>query len=174
MADKLTTAAPRIAKLLRMVLSSEASEGEWQNAYSLLMAALKEADPGGHEITRRIESPAISEEAIREKIYDEAKKIFEAGRAKGRAEEIESRQRGTAVLASLANIGSRGGVNGYSWREIVGSCLLNKHRIYNSWETDFIESVAGQLANPYSSLSVKQTPIVERIFQRWFNGRITS
>ena len=97
MTDKLTTAAPRIAKLLRMVLSPDVSEGEWQNAYSLLMAALKEVDPGGHEITRRIEAPAISEEVIREKIKDEAKKIFEAGRAKGRAEEIESRQRGAVA-----------------------------------------------------------------------------
>ena len=135
------------------------------------MATLKEVDPGGHEITKRIEAPAISEEAIREKIKDEAKKIFEAGRAKGRAEEIESRQRGVVAIASLANSNDDKGINGYSWREIVGFCLLNKNRIHNVWEANFIESVAGQLANPYSSLTAKQTPIVARIFRSWFNGR---
>jgi hypothetical protein len=172
MTDKLTTAAPRIAKLLRIVLSTSVSDGEWQNAYSLLMASLREVDPGGHTITERIEAPPVSEQAIREKIKDEAKKIFEAGRAKGRAEEVESRQRGALAIASLANIGAGGGVNGYSWREIVGFCLANRHRIYNDWEVNFVESVAGQLAAPHASLSAKQTPIVTRIFQQWFNGRI--
>jgi hypothetical protein len=172
MADKLTTAAPRIAKLLRIVLSPDVSDNEWQNAYTRLMAALQEADPGGHEITRRIEAPPISEEMIKEKIKDEAKRIFEAGRAKGRAEEIESRQRGVAAIASLANINAGDGVNGCSWREIVGFCLANRHRIHSDWEANFIESVAGQLASPYSSLTVKQTPIVARIFRSWFGGRM--
>ena len=79
------------------------------------------------------------------------------------------------MLASLANInigGGGGGVNGYSWREIVGHCLSNRHHIYNAWEINFIESVAGQLASRYASLSEKQKPIVARIFQQWFGGRI--
>jgi hypothetical protein len=172
MTDKLAIATPLIAKLLRLVLSASTPDGEWQNAFTKLMAALQEADPGGHEITKRIEAPPISEEVIKEKIKDEAKKIFEAGRAKGREEEIESRQRGMAIVASLANIGGGGGVNGYSWREIVEHCLINRYRIYNVWERDFIKSVAGQLASTHSSLTPKQTPIVARIFQQWFNGRM--
>lgn len=171
MADKLTTAVPRIVKLLRMVLSPDISDNEWQNAFSLLMTALREVDPGGHEITKRIEAPPISDEAIREKIKDETKKIFEAGRRKGRAEETESRQRGVVAITSLSNNNDKG-VNGYSWREIVGFCLLNKARIHNDWEANFIESVAGQLANPYSSLTTKQTPIVAQIFRSWFNGKM--
>jgi hypothetical protein len=50
--------------------------------------------------------------------------------------------------------------------------MLNKHRILNDWEVNFVQSLADQLSNPYYEPSAKQAPIVRRIFQQWFNGKI--
>ena len=58
-------------------------------------------------------------------------------------------QRSTAITVTNGDVGE--GINGYSWREIVGHCVANKSRIRNNWEANFVQSVAEQLAaSPYS------------------------
>ena len=50
--------------------------------------------------------------------------------------------------------------------------LLNKQHINDGWEVRFVVSAARQLSDPSYELSAKQMPIVCRIFQDWFNGKL--
>jgi hypothetical protein len=162
---KIDPAIPRIVQFLLLALSPGATEGERTNALGMARRELEKVGSDAHELGERIKTPPLSEE--------EMKKIFDAGRAQGRAEEIEHRQRSVTAITAFADGDVGEGINGYSWREIVGHCVLNKHRIRNSWEADFIQSVAEQLAKPYHRLTEKQAPIVRRIFLQWFDGKIT-
>jgi hypothetical protein len=166
--DQLDPKISLIRKLLLVVLSPAAADGEWNNAFEALQRTLKEVDPGGHGLVERLKTPAtppLSQDDLRE--------AYNIG-YQDCAKEIE--QRRSSAIAGTAprtpgDIGA--GYNGYSWREIVGHCVLNKHRILNDWEANtFIPSVADQLSNSYYTLSAKQAPIARRIFQRWFNGKI--
>ena len=150
MADKLSTAIPKIAKLLRVFCSPDATEGEWNNAYTLFAALLQEVDPGGHEITRRIERRRSVKRRSRKRSKPRPRRSSRPAAPRAARKRSKSRNRGVVALASLGqlNTGSKG-INGYGWREIVGHCLANKHRIHNEWETNFIESVAGQMISPY-------------------------
>jgi hypothetical protein len=168
MANKPANEMSRIAQLLLVVLSPGATENERTTAFKLFQQTVRSVDPGGHELAERIKTTPLSEE--------EMQQIFNAGRAQGRAEEIEQRQRSVAAIgiaASFADGDVGQGINGYSWREIVGHCVANKHRIRNTWESNFVQSVAGQLAaSYYSKPTEKQAPILHRIFQTWFNGTL--
>ena len=164
MSGKIDPAIPRIVQFLLLALSPGTTEGERTNAMHMARKELEKAGSDAHELGERIKaSPALSE--------DEMKKIFDAGRAQGRAEEIEQRQRSTAITVANGDVGE--GLNGYSWREIVGHCVANKSRIRNPWESNFVAErrrATGRF--PYSKLTEKQTPIVRRIFLQWFNGTI--
>jgi hypothetical protein len=164
--DKLI-AIPRAAQLLLVALNSGATDGERGNAINAFQRKLKEAGIDGHELVERLKTPPLDEA--------EMQKIFDAGRAQGRAEEIEQRQRSSVAIASASPFadGVGDGVNGYTWRAIVGHCVLNKNLIRNRWEVDFIESVAEQLAMSFRrNPTENQAPILRRIFLRWFNGKI--
>ena len=103
---------------------------------------------------------------------EKLKAAFDAGRARGLAEEAEKRQRAVAVVASLGDFDADG-YNGFSWAEIAGHCLLHKVRIRNDWEANkFLPSVAERLANPTYEISSREAPILRRIFQQWFGGTI--
>ena len=81
---KIEPAIPRIVQLLLVALSPGTTEGERATAFDMLQRTLEKVDPGGHELAERIKaSPALVEEEMRQ--------IFDAGRAQGRAEEIEQR-----------------------------------------------------------------------------------
>ncbi len=82
-------------------------DGDWNNALTMLMATLKEVDPGGHEITKRIEG-----------LDDvEMQEIFDAGREQGRTEVIEQqRTTTTALTAMFDNIGRHGIRQGHAFR----------------------------------------------------------
>jgi hypothetical protein len=131
---------------------------------------LKSINADAHDVVARVKKPLQPElpEAIKEKI----KQAFDAGYARGHAEEFEKRQRAVAAVASLGGFDVHGH-NGFSWSEIAGHCLLNKHRIHNDWEANkFLPSVAERLADPSYAISAREAPILRRIFQTWFNGQI--
>ena len=159
-----TKLPPRIVQLLTLVFSDSASDGERVNALRAFDRYLKRVDGDGHELIEWIQLTPVTDE--------EMQKVFDQGRELGRSEVVDQRQRAAAAVASLVNSNDANGHNGYSWREIVGHCLLNQHLIRNDWEANFVESVAEQLAHPYSTLTQKQTPIVRRIFQTWFRGNL--
>jgi hypothetical protein len=166
--DQLDPKISLIAKLMLVVLSPGAADGEWSNAFEALQRTLKEVDPGGHELVERLKTPAtppLSQDDLRE--------AYNIG-YQDCAKEIEQRRiRAIAVTAPRPPGDIGAGYNGYTWREIIGHCVLNKHRILNDWEANtFIPSVADQLSNPFYTLSAKQAPIARRIFQQWFNGKI--
>ena len=144
MADKEKFDPPTISKLTKLllvVLSPSTLDGEWTNALEALQRILKEVDPGGHELVARLGTASISDE--------EMQRVFDEGRKVGRSEEAEQRRKSmVAVTASYAGGGDAKGFNGYSWREIVGFCLLNNHRIYNDWEVNFIASAAPAIVQP--------------------------
>ena len=163
MPDKLAAVVPRIAQLTRMLASS--SDGEVLAAARALVRTLVGAGLDIHAVVERIEIPPVSDE--------EMQKIFDAGYAERVSDEAEQRHRAVAVVASLADGEVGDGINGYSWREIAGHCLANRQRIRSRWESDrFIPSVAERLANPHYKLSDKEAPILRRIFQTWFSGKI--
>jgi hypothetical protein len=165
MADQLDQKISLIAKLMLVVLSPGAADGEWSNAFEALQRTLKEVDPGGHGLVERIKTTPVTDADMLEMYnngYRDCAKAIE-----------QQRRNALAVTAPRAPGAIDAGFNGYSWREIIGYCVLNKHRISNDWEANtFLPSVADQLSNPYYELSAKQMPIVRRIFQQWFNGKI--
>jgi hypothetical protein len=171
MADKFSTMPPRIVQLLLMAFSHSATDGERSNAMRAFDRYLASVGSDGHDVVEKIKTTPPDEAAMREQLKAEARKIFDAGYAKRVADETEQRQRSAGAIASLTTAGE--GHNGYSWREIVGHCVLNQHRIHNGWEANtFIPSIAAQLTDPSYEVSAKQAPIVRRIFQQWFHGEI--
>ena len=127
MSGKLDPAIPRLVQFLLLALSPGASEGERTNAMNMARKELEKVGSDAHELGERIKASPLSEE--------EMKQIFDAGRAQGRVEEIEQRQRSVTaitVAAPFADGDVGEGINGYSWREIVGHCVANKLRIRNT------------------------------------------
>ncbi len=174
MADKLATALPKIAKILRLVLNTSTPDGDWNNALTMLMATLREVDPGGHEITKLIEAPSsLSEEDM--------KVIFDAGREQGRTEIIEQQRKTTSVLTTMFdNLGSYGGIrqgrisghdthNGYPWSEIAESCHRNANRI-PSKHHGFLEGMADTLTG-HGTISEPQARYLGNLFDQYL-GRI--
>ncbi len=169
MSDKLATALPKIAKMLRLVLNTSTPDGDWNNALTMLMATLKEVDPGGHEITKRIEG-----------LDDvEMQEIFDAGREQGRTEVIEQqRTTTTALTAMFDNIGRHGirqgrisghdTHNGYKFSEIAESCHRNAFRV-PSKHHGFLEGMADQLR--HGTISEPQAKYLGSIFDQYL-GRI--
>ena len=166
MTDKFAAMPPRIAQLLVVIFSPSSAPNERAKALQVVDEYFESIGVDPHEVTERIKTPPTSKEDL--------KRVFDAGRTQGRAEELAQRQRSVVALASLASGDVDEGHNGYSWHEIVGHCVLDKERIRNNWEANFVQSVAEQLAvSPYSVVTAKQAPILRRIFQSWFNGKIT-
>lgn len=163
MADKLDALVPKILPLVRMFGSN--SESEATNALRALVRLLYSAGLDIHALAARIEKPpkSLSEAEMRQ--------IFEAGRAKGREEEIELRQRAVSVIASHVADDISDGYGGYSWREIAGHCLANLQRIPSNHH-GFIESVADRLADG-RELTKPQAEYLRNLFRRHFNGTIT-
>ena len=163
MSEKLNALLPKISPLLRMLGSG--ADGEIVNAVRALLRMLASAGLDIHVLVERLETPPLS--------HDEMQKIFDAGYAKRCADEAEQRRRSAVAVTSFATGDVGDGVNGYSWKEVIGHCLVNKQRIRNAWEANFVESVAEQLASShYSKPTEKQAPILRRIFQSWFDGKI--
>ena len=119
----------KYADLLRRLSSPH--DNEIINAVHLLIKALTTDGRDLHYVATLVET-------------DEARmqRIFDAGREKGKAEEIEARQRSVVALsaASPFDDGIGEGINGYSWEEVVGHCVLHKPRL-SKWERGFVESV---------------------------------
>ena len=171
MADKFANMPKRIRHFWVVAFSPSSADGERMKAIHEVDQYLKSINADGHDVVARVEKPPQPElpEDIKAKIKD----AFDAGYAKGHADECEKRQRAVAVVASLGGFDAAGH-NGFTWAEIAGHCLLNKHRIRNGWEADqFLPSVAERLADPSYRISAKEAPILRRIFQTWFNGQIT-
>ena len=168
MTDQLNPKISLITKLLLVVLSPAAADGEWNNAFEALQRTLKEVDPGGHGLVERLKTPATPPLS-----HDDLREAYSIG-YQDCAKEIEQRRSSAIAVTAPRTPGDIGaGYNGYTWREIVGHCVLNKHRILTWSEAeDFVQSLADQLSNPYYEPSAKQAPIVRRIFQQWFNGKI--
>ncbi len=162
MTDKLDIALLKIKQMLLVVFDQGASDGERLNAINAARRCLANVDSDGHELVERILS------------QEDMQRILDHGREQGRAEEIEQRHRAMVAVSGPIGIGDVGaGINGYSWREIVGHCAANRQRVHNAWESNFIESVAEQLGNShYSKPTEKQALIVRRIFMHWFGGQI--
>ena len=171
MADELDQKIPLIAKLLLVVLSSRAAEGEWSNAFEALLRILKEVDPGGHALVERITTPPITEEDM--------KLIFDAGRQAERA--TLEQHRGAAAPApffsnnGLGNVGrssiysfedhdrvaGRDVFNGQRWVDIANHCAANLNRIPNRHH-GFVEGMSDQLA--YGTISGKQAKYLHSLF----------
>jgi hypothetical protein len=164
-ANGLDQRIPLLTKLLLVVLSPAAADGERSSAFAALLRTLKEVDPGGHTLVGRIQAPPLSQ--------DDLKEAYDLG-YQDCAKAIEQARRNALAVTTPRTPGDIGaGYNGYSWREIVGHCALHRYRILNDWESNiFIPSVVDQLKNPYCRLSSKQAPILQRIFERWFGGQI--
>lgn len=165
MADKLELALPKIVKLMLLILGSSTTDGEWTNAFEALMRTLKEVDPGGHGLVKRLEAPSATLNQI------EIKAIFEAGRAQGRAEETVLRQRAVSVIASRVVDDISNGFNGYGWEAIAGHCLANLHNIPSNHH-GFIEGAADRLAEG-RALTKPMMEYLRNLFQRYLDGRIT-
>ena len=129
MTNKLDTLPARTMQLLVVAFSDSASEGERLQALLGVDRHLKSVGSDGHDLVDRIK---LSDK-------DNLKQVFDAGRAKGREEEIEQRQRSDVAIASLAGNGyAATGFGGFTSREIVGHMLLNKQQIKNGWEARFV------------------------------------
>ena len=164
MADKLDIALLKIKQMLLVVFDQGASDGERLNPINAVRRCLAGADSDCHEMVERILSA------------EDMQRILDHGREQGRIEVIEQRRQAMAAVGApspFANGEVGEGVNGFTWREIVGHCVANRQRIRNAWESNFIESVAEQLAGSYyNKPTEKQVPIVRRIFMHWFGGQI--
>ena len=162
MTDKLAPLLPRIAQLMLVALDRASADGERVNAMRAIDHCLQGAGADKFELVERVKQAPVTEADMQ--------KVFDAGYAKRRTDEAELRCRGVARRGNII----RDGVNGYSWTEVASYCALNKQRIHNRWEANFVESVAEQLAfSRYATPSEKQAPILRNIFLNWFNGTIT-
>jgi hypothetical protein len=171
--DKLSSMPPRVVQMLVVAFSPSSAEGERVTAMREVDRYLASIGSDGYEVIARIKTPPLDEDAMREQLKSEARKIFDVGYAKRVADEAEQRQRAIAVTTPPANGDVGEGFGGYSWREIVGHCVANRHVIRNTWEANFVASVAERpafirLGKPTEN----QAPILRRIFQSWFNGKI--
>jgi hypothetical protein len=114
-------------------------------------------------------------------------KIFDAGVAQGRAEEVEN-ARLNAIVAPpaapqmpkwtmnaappppwMAPSPPATGVNGYTWLQIAEHFVRNQH-LLNDWERDFATDMARKLH--YITPSPRQAEKIHQIFQKKFGERI--
>ncbi|MGY3615699.1 hypothetical protein [Bradyrhizobium sp. USDA 10063] len=160
--DRLAKIVPRVTQLLLVALSSGATEGERVNAINAMRRQLESAGCDSHELVERIKAPPLGEE--------EMQRIFDAGVAHGRADEIENARRNAVTIVPASTPGDVGaGVNGYTWLEIVQHFQRNVHRL-NDWERDFTADVGRMLR--YRPPSPKQAAKIHDIFHKKFGERI--
>lgn len=163
-----------IAKLMLVVLSPAAADGEWANAWTALSRILEVADPGGHVLVERITTPPITEEDM--------KLIFDAGRQAERA--TLEQHRGAAAPApffsnnGLGNVGrsniysfddhdrvaGRDVLNGQRWVDIANHCAANLNCIPDRHH-GFVEGMSDQLA--YGTISGKQAKYLHSLFRQY-------
>ena len=167
MTDKLDVIIPKITPLIRLL--SSPTEPEAVAALRMLLRLLDKNGLDIHALADRVEQPLSA---------GEMQAIYDAGYQKGHADGADQGRR-SAVLAAAqpghlqapdASVGD--GVNGYLWQEIARHCALNKHRLANDWEREFVESVDEKLTHHYSAPTPKMASSLRRIFLNRFTGKI--
>jgi hypothetical protein len=174
--DKLMS---RVAQLLLVALSAGATDSERVNAITLVQRQLEGAGCDSHELIERLKTDPLGEEDMQ--------KIFDAGVAQGREEEVEKARLNAVAAppvtpltppwygaASMAPttappMGVVTGVNGYTWLQIAEHFVRNQH-LLNDWERDFATDMARKLH--YITPSPKQAEKIHQIFQKKFGERI--
>jgi hypothetical protein len=121
--DQLDPKISLITKLLLVVLSPAAAEGEWSNAFEALQRTLKEVDPGGHGLVERLKTPAtppLSQDDLREAYsigYQDCAKEIEQRRSSAIAVTAPRTPETTHPGAELQRLAARDHRH----------CVLNKH-----------------------------------------------
>jgi hypothetical protein len=167
-AEKLETSMQRVVQLLSMALNATTAPAERLNALRALDRFLDSIGADSHDLIDRFSGDSgISDEDMQ--------RIFDAGYAKRAEEEETKRRQAVAVVTPSAGaaVDDESGVNGYVWREIAGHCAAHVGTIRNDWEQDFIRSIAMNfVTNKNFKPTIKQRPILARIFRSWFRGEI--
>ena len=165
MPDNLDQKIPLIAKLLLVVLSPAAAEGDWSNAFEALLRTLKEVDPGGHALVERITTPPITEADM--------KLIFDAGRQAERATPapfFSDNGLGNVGRSSIYSfedhdrVAGRDVFNGQRWVDIANHCAANLNRIPNRHH-GFVEGMSDRLA--YGTITGKQAKYLHSLFRQY-------
>lgn len=166
MSDKFANMPSRVRHFWVVAFSPSSADNERIVAMHEVDRYLKDIHADCHDVVARVEKPPAK--SLNKAEIDS---IFEAGRANGRTEEVELRQRAVSVIASHMADDISDGNGGYSWREIAGHCLANLQRIPSNHH-GFIESVADRLAGGHE-LTRPQAEYLRNLFRRHFNGTIT-